>query len=181
LDSKSKDTPKTKDVLKQMQAELRQLQVTISALNGANPSVVSDGEPLVKAEGKADWVVHYAVYDRSAGAAALKTGTLSFTAAQLGVMRDTDVAEIGSAFSSPSKVALLRALWAADDGGESAANLGQAAALSTGSLYHHLHDLSHADLIDQSGRNRYILTERGRRALLVLLALAVPSPGGSNV
>ena len=173
MDSKIKDAPKTKDVLKQLQAELRQLQNTVSGLQaGEAPPAGDDAAAHRDRPDKADWTVQYAVHHRPTGdGPALKTGALSFSEPQLGRVTDEAAAALGYAVSSAQKVALLRALLAAP-GGESAAALGAAAALSTGSLYHHLHDLMHAGLIGQTARNRYVLTDRGRRVLLVLLALA---------
>ncbi len=85
-------------------------------------------------------------------------------------MTDEAAAILGYALSSPQKIALLRALLGHES--ESAAALGAAANLSTGSLYHHLRDLMHAGLIAQAGRNQYHMTPRGQRVLLLLLALA---------
>lgn len=158
MDVKSKDSGKTKDVLRQLQAELRQLQQAVSSLQSGEPP--ADATPARPA--KSDWIVQFAVQ---------KAGSASFSDAQLRRVADDAAALLGSALSSPQKVALLRALLTAPNG-ESAAFLGEAAKLSTGSLYHHLHDLIHAGLLGQSGRNRYVLTERGRRVLLILLALA---------
>ncbi len=165
MEAKIKDAPKTKDALKQLQAELRQLQNTVSGLQGAGPP---PEHAAVKAS-KGDWAVQYAVPPPVGSAA--KAAPVAFTEDQLARVTDEAAATLGSAISSPQKVALLRALLASTTG-ESAAALGAATDLSTGSLYHHLHDLMHAALIGQSARNRYVLTERGRRVLLVLLALA---------
>ncbi len=57
------------------------------------------------------------------------------------------------------------------NGEQTAAQLGEGAGLTTGSLYHHLRELVHAEVTYQSSRNRYALTDLGRRATLVLLAL----------
>lgn len=161
MDSKSKDSGKTKDVLRQLQAELRQLQTTVNGLQSVGPHA----EPVAEKPVRSDLIVQYAVQ---------KSAPAAFTEAQLARVGDDAAATLGNAVSSPQKVALLRALLALP-GGESAAFLGEAAGLSTGSLYHHLHDLMHAGLLGQAGRNRYVLTDRGKRVLLVLLALAVQS------
>lgn len=79
------------------------------------------------------------------------------------------VAKLGYAFSSIPKVALIRMLL--QNGEQTAAQLGDGAGLTTGSLYHHLRELVHAEVAHQSSRNRYALTDLGRRATLVLLAL----------
>ena len=83
---------------------------------------------------------------------------------------DDRVARIGYALSSPPKVALVRSLLT--DGPQSAAQLGEKAGLSTGSLYHHLRELAHAEVIHQTGRNRYGLTSLGQHAALLLFTLA---------
>ena len=83
---------------------------------------------------------------------------------------DERVARIGYALSSPPKIALIRALLS--EGPQSAAQLGQQAKLSTGSLYHHLRELVHADVIHQTGRNRYALTTLGQQTVLLLFAAA---------
>lgn len=80
------------------------------------------------------------------------------------------VARVGYAFSSTPKVALLRLLL--EVGEQSAAQLGEGAGLTTGSLYHHLRELVHSEVISPSGRNKYALTPLGRLAILAMLALA---------
>ena len=83
---------------------------------------------------------------------------------------DNRVARLGYALGSAPKVALVRALlW---DGPQSAAQLGEKAGLTTGSLYHHLRELSHAEVIEQAGRNRFALTEIGRQTALFLFVQA---------
>ena len=83
---------------------------------------------------------------------------------------DTEaVARLGYAFSSVPKVALLRLLLTG--GEQSAAALGEQAGLTTGSLYHHLRELIHAGVIRTAPRSRFVMTERGRRATLLMLAL----------
>lgn len=181
MDNKSKDAVKTKDVLRQLQAELRQLQTVVGALqqNEGADRVEGGAAPSREKGEKADWTVQYAVHHRSSGAvAALKTGPVSISEGQLARVTDDAAAALGYALSSPQKVALLRALLAHEM--ESAAALGKTANLSTGSLYHHLHDLMHAGLISQSARNRYVLTDRGRCVLLVLLALAIRAEGDAH-
>lgn len=129
-DPKDKDAGKTKDAVRQLQAEMHELQTLVAGLMTAHGADFS--------------------FD----------GTVSNEA----------VALLGAAFASPQKVALLRAL---DGGGEAtAASLGEAAHLSTGSLYHHLRDLIHAHLVVQTDRTRYALTPRGVKVMHTLLALA---------
>lgn len=138
-DAKDKDTGKTKDAVKHLQAEMLELQTLVAGLTRET---------------------------RSGDAANLP-------AAPVGDVSDEAVAALGAAFASAQKVALLRAL---DNGGEAtAASLGEAAHLSTGSLYHHLRDLTHARLVAQTDRTRYALTPRGVKVLHTLLALAAES------
>ena len=164
----------TKEALKQMQAEMRQLQTLIA---DQKTEQKSDHKPEVKLENKpepkSDGGVTYSIYRPALGDgdAAFKTGTVTVSAAQLLKATDEAAALLGYALSSPQKVGLLRALLGHPS--ESAAALGAAAQLSTGSLYHHLRDLMHAGLIAQEGRNRYQITQRGQRVLLLLLALTV--------
>jgi hypothetical protein len=168
----------TKEALKQMQAEMRQLQ-TLIADQKTEPRLDPKPEPKpesrseAKAEVKSDGGVTYSVSHPALGDSdtAFKTGTITVSAAQIQRATDEAAALLGYALSSPQKVGLLRALLG--HASESAAALGAAAQLSTGSLYHHLRDLMHAGLIAQEGRNRYQITPRGQRVLLLLLALTV--------
>ncbi len=162
----------TKEALKQMQAEMKQLQSLLSE-SGSRPDLKAETKPEPKAvEPKADGGVSYSIHRPALGDgdAAFKTGTITVSAAQISRATDEAAALLGYALSSPQKVGLLRALLGHPS--ESAAALGAAAQLSTGSLYHHLRDLMHAGLIAQEGRNRYAITPRGQRVLLLLLALA---------
>lgn len=160
----------TKEVLKQMQAEMKQLQTLLAEIR---PDQKNDHRSEPKSELKSDSSgVTYSIH-RSAlndTDTAFKTGTITVSAVQLQKTSDEAVALLGYALSSPQKVSLLRALLGHPT--ESAAALGKAAQLSTGSLYHHLRDLMHAGLTAQEGRNRYQITPRGQRVLLLLLALA---------
>ncbi len=164
----------TKEALKQMQAEMRQLQ-TLVADQKSEPKLEAktDHKPEAKVELKSDGGVTYSVHRLALGDGdtAFKTGTIMVSAAQIQQATDESAAVLGYALSSPQKVGLLRALLGHPS--ESAAALGAAAHLSTGSLYHHLRDLMHAGLIAQEGRNRYQITPRGQRVLLLLLALAI--------
>lgn len=172
----------TKEALKQMQAEMRQLQTLIAdqksdqksdGKNDHKPEAKSEHKPEPNAEPKSDGGVTYSVHRPALGEGdtAFKTGTIIVSAAQIERATDESAALLGYALSSPQKVGLLRALLGHPS--ESAAALGAAAQLSTGSLYHHLRDLMYAGLIAQEGRNRYQITPRGQRVLLMLLALTV--------
>jgi len=170
----------TKEALKQMQAEMRQLQTLIADQKTEHkPEQKPEARPEsksekseTKSETKSDGGVTYSVHRPALGDGdtAFKTGTITVSAAQIQHATDESAALLGYALSSPQKVGLLRALLG--HASESAAALGAAAQLSTGSLYHHLRDLMHAGLIAQEGRNRYQITLRGQRVLLLLLALA---------
>jgi len=83
---------------------------------------------------------------------------------------DARVARLGYALSSGPKVVLMRILL--EEGGQTAAYLGGKTGLSTGSLYHHLRELIHAEAVHQEERNHYALTQTGRRAALLLFTLA---------
>ena len=172
MDNKTKDAVKTKDVLKQIQAEVRQLQALVAEGRGGQEGPAEAAGEGVAGKSKSDAIVQYSVSRPSTGVgdATFKTGMVSVSAAQIAKVTDESAAILGYALSSPQKIALLRALIGRE--AESAAALGVTAQLSTGSLYHHLRDLMHAGLIAQAGRNQYHVTPRGQRVLLLLLALA---------
>jgi hypothetical protein len=96
----------------------------------------------------------------------------------LSVADEGRVARLAYALSSAPKVSLVRILL--EEGRQTAAYLGEKTGLSTGSLYHHLRELIHAEAVAQAGRNRYTLTPSGRRTALLLFALAVsPEPAAA--
>ena len=173
MENKIKDAPKTKDALKQLQADMRQLQALLAEGRAVQrpEALVTDDSSAVKT--RSEVAVQYSVSLPASenGAASYKTGPISVSLLQTEKVTDEAAALLGYALSSPQKVSLLRALLGHES--ESASALGAAANLSTGSLYHHLRDLMHAGLIGQSGRNRYHVTPRGQKTLLLLLALAV--------
>ncbi len=173
MENKPKDASKTKDALKQLQADMRQLQTLIAESRAERKTETASVEDSAAGKTKIEVAVQYSVSlaASEAGAAAFKTGPVSVSAAQIEKVSDEAAAGLGYALSSPQKVSLLRALLTQES--ESAAALGIAAHLSTGSLYHHLRDLTHAGLMGQAGRNRYHITPRGQKTLLLLLALAV--------
>lgn len=164
---------KTKDALKQLQGEIHQLQALVAA-KGTAPK--ADDEPPAK-KNRGPALVEYSVnYILPEGATASpEIHAYAFTESQISIVGDNAAASIGYALASSQKIGLLRALLGKDS--ESAAALGEATSLSTGSLYHHLRELMRAGLVTQSGRNRYLLTGLGARALLLLLALAADSAG----
>lgn len=176
----------TKEALKQMQAEMRHLQTLLADQKqdtkaDPKPDAKPDAKPDSKLDAKPDKSelktenggITYSVHRPALGDGdtALKTGPVTVSAAQLAAATDEAAAQLGYALSSPQKVGLLRALLGHPS--ESAAALGAAAQLSTGSLYHHLRDLMHTGLIAQEGRNRYQITPHGQCVLLMLLALTV--------
>ena len=167
----------TKEALKQMQAEMKQLQTLLAETRpDPKPEPKADVKPEAKTETKAELKseggVTYSILRpaQSGTDSAFKTGMVTVPMARIEKASDEAAALLGYALSSPQKVSLLRALLGHSS--ESAAALGEAAGLSTGSLYHHLRDLMHAGLIAQEGRNRYQITPLGQRVLLLLLALA---------
>jgi DNA-binding transcriptional ArsR family regulator len=167
----------TKEALKQMQAEMKHLQTLLVETRpdpkvDPKPDTKAESKSESKSENKSEGGVTYSIHRPAAGDAdaAFKTGTITVPLSQLQRAADEAAALLGYALSSPQKVGLLRALLGHPS--ESAAALGATAGLSTGSLYHHLRDLMHAGLIAQEGRNRYGITPRGQRVLLLLLALA---------
>lgn len=163
---------KTKDALKQLQAEVRQLQASLTRKRpGPDPDSSDDDKAPRKERGAA--LVQYTVSVPAPGedGKASKPYQAAFTEFQLGEVSDEAAAALGYALASPQKIRLLRALW--DKESEGAAALGAATNLTTGSLYHHLRELMRAGLIAQSGRNRYVLAPRGARVLPVVLALAL--------
>lgn len=166
---------KTKEAIKQLQSEIRQLQMTIAGKRLENKPEASDAEAGAAGRKEKDAkepVVQCVVHPvHSLGGDEPKRLTLTATAAQVSQVTNDAAAAVGYALASPQKVALLRALLHKE--AESASALGEGTGLTTGSLYHHLRELMRADLVHQSGRNSYVLTERGVRTLYVLLALAV--------
>lgn len=160
---------KTKEALKLLQAEIRQLQSAMASRPAEKRDAVTAPDDAAPSGEKGEAVVQYSVRPPVIGAAK-KVPTLSFSAAQLEGITDEKAAAVGYALASPQKVRLLRALLGKES--EGAAELGAVTHLSTGSLYHHLRELMRAGLIHQAARNRYVLTERGARVLLILLALA---------
>jgi len=162
---------KTKDALKQLQAEVRQLQASLTQ-KPASAETNIPGEETASKKEHASALVQYTVALPASGADSKtpKPYQAHFTELQINAVTDEAAAAVGYALASPQKIALLRALWGKES--EGAAALGEATSLSTGSLYHHLRELMRADLVTQSGRNRYVLSPRGARVLSVVLALA---------
>lgn len=162
---------KTKDALKQLQAEIRQLQVSLNLKRPLNELDAPEEEKAGKKE-RGAVLVQYTVtlLAPDSDGKPQKPHHSSFTEIQLSAVSDEAAAAVGYALASPQKVGLLRALWGKESEGASA--LGEATHLTTGSLYHHLRELMRADLVSQSGRNRYVLSPRGARVLPIMLALA---------
>ncbi len=162
---------KTKEALKQLQSEIRQLQTAIAGRRTEVKPEAPDAEARKEKDSK-EAVVQCVVNSPLPGSGdEMKRLAVSATAAQLARVTNDAAAAVGYALASPQKVALLRALLHTES--ESASVLGEATGLTTGSLYHHLRELMRAGLVHQSGRNAYVLTEQGVRTLYILLALAV--------
>ena len=169
METKLKDSSKTKEAIKLLQQEVRQLH----ALVLAQANVVPGATPIeVPVELDGNTSVQYALHYKSgdAGVRAVKERTRTVSQSLIDGTSDAAAAEVGYGLSSPQKISLLRTLLVR--GTEGAAALGVASNLSTGSLYHHLRDLMHSGLVTQSARNRYELTSRGTRALLLILAIS---------
>ncbi len=162
---------KTKDALKQLQAEVRQLQVSLNQKRVFPEIDTSEDDKSGKKE-RGGVLVQYTVAALApdVDGKAQKPAHFAFTELQLREVTDEAAAAIGYALASAQKIGLLRALWGKES--EGAATLGEATSLTTGSLYHHLRELMRAGLVSQSGRNRYVLSPRGVRVLAVVLALA---------
>lgn len=79
-------------------------------------------------------------------------------------------ARIAASLGSDSRIVIARLLLTEPT--LTATELGTGADLTTGSLYHHLREMTHAGVLTVEGRNRYALSPTGRRALLFLLALS---------
>lgn len=162
---------KTKDAIKQLQVEIKLLQAQMDSKSPRvqdNAPITEDGSAGRK--GRSFAVQCVVIHPVPGNGAEPKKMTTTATASQVAKVTNDAAASLGYAVASPQKVALLRALL--DKESESASALGEATHLSAGSLYHHLRELMRTDLVRQSGRNQYHLTERGVRTLLVVLALA---------
>ncbi len=163
---------KTKDALKQLQAEVRQLQASLTQKRGvAEPDALDEDKPSKTARGSVFVQFSVALPGLDADNKAQKPYQSSFTELQLNGVSDEAAAAVGYALASAQKIGLLRALWGKESEGSAA--LGEATSLTTGSLYHHLRELMRANLVSQSGRNRYVLSPRGARVLPIVLALAI--------
>lgn len=156
-DKKGKD--EVAGALRRLAEELATLRTEVQGLKAASAPTDAPVTPVpASSEAGGDWG---AIFD--ALNAARKSEEPLRPAA------DATVARLGYAFASAPKVTLVRLLL---EGGEQpAARLGDGANLSTGSLYHHLRELIHAEVVVQETRNRYALTPQGRRAALTLFAL----------
>ena len=163
---------KTKDALKQIQAEIRQLQTIVAAKQPERGEEAATGDVPLGPRRAKDAMVQCSVTHVVAGTGLEpRKMVTSASAAQIARVTNEAAAALGYALASPQKIALLRALL--DKESESASVLGSQTGMSTGSLYHHLRELMRSNLIHQDGRNSYVLTERGTRVLLILLALAM--------
>ncbi|GAB4463345.1 MAG: hypothetical protein OHK0029_31870 [Armatimonadaceae bacterium] len=146
-------------VIKQLVEEVRSLKSEIGALrqeNQGESAIPSAKSPAVSA-------ISHLLENHEVGDEA---GEAVPVIPVLPPIEDAEVARLGYAFSSVPKVALLRHLLSTPEC--SAAELGEKAGLTTGSLYHHLRELVHSGAICQPEKRRYSLTDSGRRLLLRL-------------
>jgi hypothetical protein len=162
-EKKAKDDP-TALLLRRLAEEVAALRADVEAVKS------SAGQAAAPAVGVSAPATAPPAVNGSGGVAALFAGLDGEGEAALPSVEDSQVAKLGYALSSAPKVALLRLLFTG--GEQSAAQLGEKAGLTTGSLYHHLRELIYADVIAQESRNRYRLTTLGRRATRLLSALA---------
>jgi DNA-binding HxlR family transcriptional regulator len=79
------------------------------------------------------------------------------------------VANLLSPFSNEQRILILKSLIEKKDRGSS--ELSQATGLEGGQLYHHLKELALAEYVEQKERGVYALTEKGKMALLTVLAM----------
>ncbi len=188
---------KTKEAFKQLQSELRSLQSNVETLRlaqssqqataskgkGQKPadsdsieSGVPDGGEDDSANDGSTAVSYMVRIQDPFGAGMLKMSPRSPFGKGLGGLSDDRVAAIGNALSAAPKVSVLRALFASKHQGESAAALAEITSLTSGSLYYHLRDLTHAGLIEQVSRGQFALTPKGICALLLVSSLALEDP-----
>ena len=145
---------------------------TKSVRGGSQNSVLVATATLDPVTATSDAAVSFA-YTYHSGDGAQETESEQLVRQGLGTLlepSDSGVARIGYAFSSPQKVGILRALLM--NGAQSAAGIGRETNLTTGSLYHHLRELTHAGVIETNARNCYSLTQLGLGTTLLLFAQA---------
>jgi len=80
------------------------------------------------------------------------------------------IANLLSPFSSEQRILILKTLI---EGDRSSSELSHVTGLEGGQLYHHLKELALAEYIEQKERGVYTLTEKGKMALLTVLAMAM--------
>jgi DNA-binding HxlR family transcriptional regulator len=78
------------------------------------------------------------------------------------------VANLLSPFSNEQRILILKSLIEKDRG---SSELSQATGLEGGQLYHHIKELALAEYVEQKERGVYALTEKGKMALLTVLAM----------
>jgi DNA-binding HxlR family transcriptional regulator len=160
-EKKAKDDP-TVLLLRRLTEEVAALRADVETVKSARQAVA----PVVEVSAPTT----PSAVNGSGGIAALFAALDSEGKVTPPGVEDSQVAKLGYALSSAPKVALLRLLF--EGGEQSAAQLGEKAGLTTGSLYHHLRELIYAAVITQESRNRYRLTTLGRRATRLLSTLA---------
>ena len=88
-----------------------------------------------------------------------------------------EIARVLTALGSDARLRLMQMLW---EGEKGAPELAEKTGLTTGSLYHHMRELTAFRWVDAPQRNRYVLTPAGRKALALACALgpsALPGAG----
>jgi hypothetical protein len=79
------------------------------------------------------------------------------------------LAPLASAFATPPKIEIVRTLLL--ESPQSAAQIGQTTGLSTGSLYHHLRELTHSGVLAAEGK-AFAITPLGKATAAALSQLA---------
>lgn len=162
-------------LLRRLAEDVAQLRAELDDVRTASLAAVSSAPQVVPGPGKSTEV---GIGLNTTSATFLRDSLTALDTSEdrallLADWEDTRAARLGYAFSSAPKIALLRLMLT--DGAQTAAQLGEKARLSTGSLYHHLRELVHAEVIATESRSRYALTPYGRRAVLLLFTLAAGS------
>ena len=81
---------------------------------------------------------------------------------------------IAASLGAPPRVFIARQLLT--EGTLTATQIGTGGNMTTGSLYHHLREMTHAGVLSVVSRNLYALMPLGRRVLVSLLAFAQDAP-----
>jgi DNA-binding HxlR family transcriptional regulator len=151
---------KKKEVRDDVTSVLRRLTEELTSLR-SEVNAIREGQLSLPAE---------KVTTATDGNARIHPASLEEARSDLESLDDNAIARVAYAFSSAPKVSLVRHLLLSEE--LSAAELGERAGLTTGSLYHHLRELIHSGVVTQANRNRYSLSEMGKRLALSIFSLA---------